>query len=245
MNRDDEEKAQNRTGARQHREEDAQELVSVTESVPPSSPGDARFIAAVRNEYAVDGQVLGHLPTPPEKMARGKKAGLMATLLDKMGERLAFERTGVRLYEALLAKLDAPAPIGPGPSAPDRSELERICRQEHEHFLLMMGAMEQMGADPTAMTPAANVASNASSGLPKVLLDPRSTFAQCLDAILVAELTDNEGWHLLVELAEANGEDELAERFREAYATEEEHLELVREWILAANLAGEPARALA
>lgn len=43
----------------------------------------------------------------------------------------------------------------------------------------------------------------------------------------------------------ANGGDELAERFREAYEQEEEHLELVRGWILEATLAGEPAKALA
>lgn len=244
MNRGNGEKVENRTGSQLH-PDDTKELVTLTESVPPSSAGDGRLIAAVRNEYSSDGELLGHLPKAGDRATKGKKPGLHATLLDKMGERLAFERTGVRLYEALLAKLDAPDPIGPGPNAPKRSELERICREEHEHFLLMVGAIEQMGADPTAVTPAANVAASVSAGLPKVLLDPRSTFAQCLDAILVAELADNEGWHLLIELAEANGEDELAERFREAYATEEEHLELVREWIREAHLAGEPAKAFA
>lgn len=221
------------------------ELVEVTETTPPSSTGDGRLIAAVRNDYAKEGVVLGHLPRMGERPARGKKAGLYGTLLDKMGERLAFERSGVRLYEALLAKLDAPAPIGPGASAPSRNDVARICKQEHEHFLLMREAIESVGGDPTAMTPAADVTATASSGLPKVLLDPRSTFAQCLDAILIAELADNAGWSMLVELAEANGQDELAERFREAHRTEEEHLELVRGWILEATLAGEPAKALA
>lgn len=235
---------ENRTGSSTN-EEGTTELVSVTETTPPSSSGDGRLIHAVRNDYSKEGLLLGHMPKAGEKAGRGKKAGLQATLLDKMGERLAFERTGVRLYEALLAKLDAPTPIGPSGSAPARADIARICRQEHEHFLLMNEAIVSMGADPTAMTPAANVTATVSSGLPKVLLDPRSTFAQCLDAILVAELADNEGWSMLIELAEANGLDELAVQFREAHETEEEHLELVRTWILEATLAGEPAKVLA
>lgn len=223
--------------------DDTAELVQVTASTPPSSPGDGRMIAALRNEYASEGEVLGHLPK--SGAVRGKKAGLAGMLLDKMGERLAFERTGVRLYEALLAKHDAPSPVGPGPNAPSRKEIERICRQEHEHFLMMTEAIRSLGGDPTAMTPAADVTANLSSGLPKVLLDPRSTFAQCLDAILIAELADNDGWHLLIDLAEANGQDELAVRFRKAHQTEDEHLESVRAWIREATLAGEPAKALA
>lgn len=240
----DGEKHGNRTGTSLN-PEDTAELVEVTEIVPPSSPGDGGIIAALRNEYASEGEVLGHLPSTAEKPMRGKKGDLAATLMDKMGERLAFERTGVRLYEALLSKLDAPAPIGPSENAPKRSDLERICRQEHEHFQLMTEAIASMGGDPTAMTPAADVTATLSSGLPKVLLDPRATFTQCLDAILVAELADNAGWELLAEIAEANGQDDLARQFRSALETEHEHLELVRGWIMEANLAGEPAKAIA
>jgi hypothetical protein len=244
MKRGHEGSEENRTGSMINAD-DTSELVAVTESTPPSSSGDGRLIAAVRNDYAKDGLVLGHLPKGGETLSRGRKSGLQATLLDKMGERLAFERTGTRLYEALLAKLEAPAPIGPAGTAPSRADIVRICKQEHEHFLLMNEAITATGGDPTAMTPAADVSATASSGLSKVLLDPRSTFAQCLDAILIAELADNAGWSVLIELAEANGMDELAAKFRDAQETEEEHLELVRTWILEATLAGEPARAFA
>src|SRR5690606_11750498 len=112
MKRGSSDRTMNRTGAALH-PEGTRELVSVTEATPPSSPGDGRLIHAIRNEYAREGELLGHLPRTGEKAGRGKKAGLFATLLDKMGERLAFERSGVRLYEALLAKLDAEEPIGP------------------------------------------------------------------------------------------------------------------------------------
>jgi hypothetical protein len=227
----------NRTGESIH-PESAAELAEVTSTTPPSSPGDGRLIAKVRNEYSADGELVGHVPPGREKEKTGKKAGRRALLMDKMGERLAFERSGTRLYEALLAKFDAPAPIGANKNAPSRADIEHICQEEYEHFELMREAIAELGGDPTSMTPAANVSATISCGLPKVLLDPRTTFGQCLDAVLVAELTDNDGWQLLVELARAEGLEDLADRFNEALESEEEHLQMVRGWIATAALAG-------
>jgi hypothetical protein len=228
----------NRTGDSIH-PESAAELAEVTSTTPPSSPGDGRLIAKVRNEYSAEGELVGHVPPARDKKEKaGKKAGRRALLMDKMGERLAFERSGTRLYEALLAKYDAPAPIGAGKNAPSRGDIEEICKEEYEHFELMREAITELGGDPTSMTPAADVAGTISCGLPKVLLDPRTTFGQCLDAVLVAELTDNDGWQLLVELARAEGLDDLGDRFAEARESEADHLAMVREWIATAALAG-------
>ncbi len=49
-------------------------------------------------------------------------------------------------------------------------------------------------------------------GLPAVLTDPRTNLIQCLDALLVAELTDNAGWEMLIELAQGLKQTELAHR---------------------------------
>ena len=226
----------NRTGGAMN-PEGTRELTELAAQTPPSSPGDGRLLTKMRESYFVEGRLMGHVPRA-KGTGRAKNAGRRALLLDKMGERLTFERSGTRVWEALLAKYDAPAPIGPERDAPPRRDLEHICGEEHAHFQLMTEALVSMGADPTAMTPAANVAATISCGIPKVLLDPRSTFMQCLDAVLVAELTDNEGWQLLVELAHAEGLDELAERFSEARDAEAEHLAKVRSWIATASLAG-------
>jgi hypothetical protein len=93
--------------------------------------------------------------------------------------------------------------------------------------------MQQMGGDPTAQTPCADSIATASMGLIQVLTDPRTTLAQCLNAILTAELTDNAGWELLITLAEDAGETELAGRFLGALAEEQEHLAIVRGWLTA------------
>ena len=80
-------------------------------------------------------------------------------------------------------------------------------------------------------------------GIMQVLADPRTTLAQCLNAILSAELTDNAGWELLIQLAEQAGESELAGRFLGALTQEQEHLVTVKGWLttLIVEGAGTPA----
>lgn len=65
---------------------------------------------------------------------------------------------------------------------------------------------------------------------------------QSLEAILVAELVDNDCWTTLIELARAGGHKALAERFEGALAEEAVHLVNVRAWVRNATLAeGAPA----
>jgi hypothetical protein len=61
--------------------------------------------------------------------------------------------------------------------------------------------------------------------------------------MLTAELTDNAGWELLVQLAEDAGETELAGRFLGALGEEQEHLAIVQGWLtmLVSERAGTPA----
>ena len=61
--------------------------------------------------------------------------------------------------------------------------------------------------------------------------DPRTTLAQCLNTMLVAELADNAGWELLISLAKSSGHDDLAKRFQKALEEEGEHLTQVRAWV--------------
>ena len=151
--------------------------------------------------------------------------------LDLLGERLAFERTGTRLYDALLAKLEA---AHEHPGGPTREDLERIRDEELQHFAMVKEALESLGADPTAMTPSADIAAVASEGLVEVLADPRTTLTEALKAILIAELADNDSWLVLADVAERLGHDELAGRFRSALVEEEDHLARVRSWLTAA-----------
>jgi ferritin-like metal-binding protein YciE len=149
-------------------------------------------------------------------------------LIDKLGERLAFERGGTRLYEAMLLKcgaLDGAAhPI-------DVDKLAHIRDEEEQHFHLLHQHIERLGADPTAMTPCADVVGVQALGIMQVISDPRTTVAQALNALLTAELADNASWELLIELAEQAGHNDMATEFASALQAESRHLQLVRGWL--------------
>jgi rubrerythrin len=189
---------------------------------------------AARERFSSEAMPVGTMPPPATLRGAAKTAlsalkGQKATVfLDKLGERLAFERTGVRLYEALMVKLEA---ASEHPGRPSRNDLQRIRSDEYRHFQIVKQAIQSLGGDPTAMTPCANVTAVASSGIPKVLTDPRTTLNQCLGAILTAELVDNDGWQMLADMAEKLGQTEMAEQFRDCLTQEAEHLEMVRSWL--------------
>jgi rubrerythrin len=153
----------------------------------------------------------------------------LAVLLDKLGERLAFERQGTRLYEAFLQKCESlTLEDASGPSV---EELRHICEEELEHFHLLQNAITALGGDATVQTPSADVAGVLSHGVMQVVSDPRTTIPQTLQAMLTAELVDNDGWQMLQDLAAELGQDDLEEQCRKAYEEEQEHLEKVRDWL--------------
>ena len=226
----------------------AQRMVEASEEFPPSSPGNAEALAQVRAGYAVAAEPIGTMPPPPSLKQAAKTAlqGLTGAhpllLQDKLAERLAFERAGTRLYEALLSKHDAGRNFRGGPS---RQEIVHIRDEEHGHFLMLLDVIRGLGGDPTVVSPSANVQATASKGLPAVLGDPRTDVLQCLEALMVAELADNECWTALIELAEATGDKAMVDRFRKALESEREHLAMVRGWVAAGSgRSTERARAL-
>lgn len=223
----------NRTGIAASPRLGKQAVASAKEGVPAESfdtGSHHRSVVAV----ARDSEPLGTLPPPatPRGIARTllekAKGNQPSVFLDALGERIAFERTGVRLYEALLCRFDAAHPHAGSPS---RADLERIRDDELSHFQLCCRAMEKLGGDPTAITPSADVVAVAATGIAAVLNDPRCTLTEGLKAVLMAELTDNDSWAMLARLADGLGQDELAEEFRVALATEREHLASVRTWL--------------
>jgi hypothetical protein len=190
-------------------------------------------LASIRREYTEDAEPIGTMP-PPGTIQGAVKAVVGAigkdptVFLDKLGERIAFERAGTRLYDALLTKLDASESWEAGPT---HERLAGFRDEELAHFHLVWDAMKKMGGDPTAVTPSADLVGVEGSGLLAVVTDPRTTLDQALGAVLVAELADNAGWSLLSTLATAMGEEQLATGFLAALAEEQKHLEAVRGWI--------------
>ncbi len=171
------------------------------------------------------------LLTVAKETLKGNKP---TVFVNRLGERLGFERAGVRLYDAVLAKFDEAKAWDGGPM---REELVRHRREEWEHLLLLKETIEVLGADPTTMTPAADLAALASEGVVKVIADPRAGLAESLDALLIAERADNDGWELLVSLAKEIGQNSLADRFQAALEEERRHAAHVKTWVAAAATA--------
>lgn len=219
----------NRTGI-QTSPELAEEAIEGATNAAPSSEGGPENIAEFRGEYIAEGFPIGSMPAMPasqEGEADEEDIGL-AVLLDKLSERLAFERMGTRLYEALLNKCEVLGEPSPGPTL---EQIEEIGRDELEHFLLLNDTIAGLGGDPTVQSPCADIAAVSSMGIMQVLTDPRSSIPQCLQALLTAELTDNAGWELLIKLSDNLGYADMKTEFESALAAEERHLLNVRTWL--------------
>jgi rubrerythrin len=222
----------NRTGMQMSPFEASAMRAGVTPPSPDARTDDAA-ISEMRGSYIAEAEPLGSVPLP------GTVAGAMTTglsmltghepqmFLDKLGERLAFERTGTRLYDALIAKFET---LGDGDASVRIEDLQKLRSDEAHHFAIVADAIESLGGDPTAETPCADLAGVESFGLMQVLTDPRTTFAQSLHAILIAEMADHAGWELLIALAGEHQQAALVTEFTAALNEEREHLELVQQW---------------
>ncbi|MBA3542001.1 MAG: ferritin-like domain-containing protein [Deltaproteobacteria bacterium] len=213
----------NHTGLGPHPELLAEMLEGVHE-FGPTSGGGPDAIAHHRIRVAHRSQPVATMPpatdVPLERLP----------ILDKLGARLAFERMGTRLYDALISKLDA---YGTFPGGPTRENLVEIRDQEHRHMMLALEVISALGGDPTAVTPCANLQATASKGIADVLMDPRTNLVECLDAIIVAELTDVESWTQLASVMVGLDDGRFLAGIRAAEQTEHAHLEKVRSWIAA------------
>jgi rubrerythrin len=259
----------NRTGATAS-PAGAQAMAEAVATLSPPTDIDMSGSEAFHVSYISEADAIGSVPPPPSLKSVVKsgisrlKGANPGIFMDKIGERIAFERGGTRLYEALIIKYKAledrdgevlmPAEkalanqSGEAGLAALSGEaaletLERIRAEELEHFQMLVQAMEQLGGDPTAQTPCADVVATASMGLIQVVTDPRTTLAQSLNAILTAELTDNAGWELLAQLSEEADEPELTGKFLGALSQEQEHLLVIKAWLttLVSERAGTPA----
>ena len=193
------------------------EMLEGVKEFLPTSAGDESVIGRVREGYAKDAEPLGSVPPPAtltgvaKTAVRGVRGAHPTQFIDKLGERLGFERFGVRLYEALLSKSRRLRALHG--RADSRGTREHPHGGARSNFRLLTDAVTKVGGDPTVMTPSADLHATMSYGVLAVMVDARTTLAQCLEAALLAELADNEGWEALVELATQNGEEELAARF--------------------------------
>jgi rubrerythrin len=229
----------NRTGIQMSPLDSSSMQSGMPPSMTPATPGDDTALAEMRGRYITEADPIGSVPVPGTVKGALTTGMSMLTgdqpqlLMDKLGERLAFERTGTRLYDALITKFTA---LEDSTTSMTLADLQQIRQDEARHFAMIASAIESLGGDPTSQTPCADLVGVESMGLMQVVTDPRTTIAQSLHAVLVAEMTDNSGWEMLIALAEDQGQDSFISDFSVALDEERVHLQQVQKWFEEATL---------
>lgn len=213
-----------------------QEMLEGIEVMPTPQPGNLSSEATLRATYLQEAGPLGSVPIPAT--VKGVAKSLLKTVtghhpevfINKLGERLAYERSGVRVYDALIAKCENAIANGTAEQEIDIAKLNEFREQEAQHFILLKDNIKTLGGDPTAQTPDADAVGVGASGLMSVINDPRTSISQSLEAMLAIELADHAGWELLIKLAEDMGHSTMANDFRLALRQEDVHLTTIRAW---------------
>lgn len=209
------------------------EVVGSDERVPEGGLMDSMIS---RSEAIQEKTKVGSVPVPgtfkglTQAVLQRLKGERAEVFIDKLGERIAFERTGVRLYELLIGKCAALEEAGTSLGPISIETLRDFRNEEGWHFQILREVIESLGADPTAQTPGADTSAVAGRGLLEVIADPRTTLVDSLQAILIAEQADNGEWELLIRMAREIGSDELVSRFESALKDEERHLRTIHQW---------------
>ncbi|ODN67934.1 hypothetical protein [Methylophaga muralis] len=150
-------------------------------------------------------------------------------LLHKLGQRLAFERASVRLYEALIFKCLA---AQKGKKKVVSLDLLRQFRDEEvEHSLLLKKAIETLGFDSDDWIPDMDSTLLATLQIPKVFSQKNTSILQCLESVQIFATNDNAEWHTLHELFTNMGLQDLADEFNQALEEDSRQLEMLSRWI--------------
>jgi rubrerythrin len=147
-------------------------------------------------------------------------------LIDLLTERLEFERAGVKLYDQILMKMESTAEEEIVAML-DQMREHRNQEWQHEEFLEQ--CVRELGGDAHQETEMSRLGKRESMGIEQVVFDPNTPLPHLFHALLSAELVDNAGWDLLVELADEAGDRGAKREFKKCLKQEEEHLIFVRE----------------
>lgn len=147
-------------------------------------------------------------------------------LIDLLNERLTFERTGVKLYDRILEKMRA------SEDAQVRGmldTLEQYREEEFEHQQWLEEQIRGLGGDVNVETELSRLVLRESQGIEQVILRGEAQLPHLFHALMAAELVDNAGWELLVDLADEADDDEARDAFEMRLTEEEDHLDYMRQ----------------
>jgi len=146
----------------------------------------------------------------------------VSRVIDLLNERLTFERSGVKLYDKILERMrtDPQAALMVEQMQENRDE-----EKEHEEWLEKQ--IRALGGDARSPSEKSILVRAESQGIEHVI-ERDAQLPHDFHALLIAELADNAGWDLLVQLADEVGDRDAKKEFKKRLHEEEEHLLFVR-----------------
>ena len=146
----------------------------------------------------------------------------VSRVIDLLNERLTFERSGVKLYDKILERMrtDPQAAL-----MVEQMQEHRDEEKEHEEWLEKQ--IRALGGDARSPSEKSILVRAESQGIEHVI-ERDAQLPHDFHALLIAELADNAGWDLLVQLADEVGDRDAKKEFKKRLHEEEEHLLFVR-----------------
>jgi bacterioferritin (cytochrome b1) len=160
-------------------------------------------------------------------------------LIDILCERRAFERATLKIYDAIIGKLEMSNDIQVHRTL---QVMHRHRDEEKEHADWLEGEISELGGDAQGETDLSRLVGIEALGLEAAVMDGDNNPGHLFHALLAAELLDNAGWELLVALAEEAGDKGAKKAFKKRLRQEELHLEFARRAVASftcANVLGE------
>jgi len=148
-----------------------------------------------------------------------------AKVIDSLSERLAFERAGVKLYDRICDVIRSGADENPKRML---EEMEQHRNEEKEHEEWLEEQIRALGGDAHGETDKSRLVTRESKGIEEVVMSD-AELPHLFHALLAAELVDNAGWDLLVQIADEAGDREAKRAFKKRLHEEEDHLLFARE----------------
>ncbi len=148
-------------------------------------------------------------------------------LIDVLNERLTFERIGVQLYDRILASLSRV-------QGADKllAEFQDHRNEEKEHEEWLEAQIRSLGGTAHEETERSRLVMEESKGIGDVILRGEDRLPHMFHALLAAELVDNAGWDLLVQLADEAKDHSAKREFKKRLHEEEKHLVFMRKLVI-------------
>src|SRR5262249_2248629 len=154
---------------------------------PPSSPPCA-LSRRVANRDCAPGPSFAR-PPAREASVRRRQQETDSKTIELLSERLAFERTGVKLYDRIVRKvLDSRGGDGITDAEEVAEQLGVFRDEEKEHEEWLEDRIRELGSDPNEQTDRSVLVQEESKGIVDVVLESERPLPEMLHALLAAEL---------------------------------------------------------